>query len=72
MQVYGAKSDADSIKKTAEALQPLYEEYKNMQTDNYWEKDQKLYSVFAAHNYEDSSYSTRVKEIYDATRRAQV
>lgn len=72
MQVYGAKSDADSIKKTAEALQPLYEEYKNMQTDNYWEKEQKLYSVFAVHNYEDSSYSIRVKEIYDVTRRAQV
>ena len=72
MQVHGAKSDADSIKKTAEAIQPLYDEYKNMQTDNYWEKDQKLYSVFAAHNYEDSSYSTRVKEIYDVTRRAQV
>jgi len=71
MQVHGAKSDADSIKKTAEALQLLYEEYKNLQTDNYWEKDQKLYGVFAAHNYEDISYSTRVKEIYDVTRKYQ-
>lgn len=71
MQVYGAKSDEDSIEQTAKSLQSTYDQYKNMVSDNYWEKDAALSKVFATHNFADSSYSMRVKEIYEATKKYQ-
>lgn len=64
MQTYGAKSDADSIKITADNIKPLYEAFIKIGDESSWEKESALRNIFNSINPGDINYSNEVLEVY--------
>lgn len=68
MQHYGAKSDEESLRLTAEGVRRSYETFAATTFNNEWEKQEALRSIFSMHNPGDYSYSNRVLEIYEVIK----
>lgn len=65
MQVYGAKSDEDSIRLAAESIEYGYSEYKKIAQDAMWEKEFALREIFKSINPGDDGYGNEVFDIHN-------